>query len=90
MPQKKINDPQEAKVYAKVSFGYSTIYVLPYEEGIALMSHFREAEQLDSSSYDNLKIIPMDKGPELSIMSREEYTELKMKALLLEEPEETT
>ena len=76
------------KVYAKVKFNYNCTYIMPYEEGIALMSHFAEAEEYDESDYNNHKIIPMKHSPELSILSRDEYTELKMKNLLLPSDDE--
>ena len=73
---------EEHKVHAKISFGYSSKYILPYEDGLALMKCFAHAETLTDSYNDNAAIVKLKDSPELSIISHEEYAEIKMRALL--------
>ena len=66
--------------YAKIKFGYSRTYVLPYEDGMALMASMRNAEKYDTSNYENHTIAPIDKddSPEMEIISEKTYLDLKM------------
>lgn len=78
--KKEIVD-NEAKVHIK--FGYSAEYVFPYDEGIQLMSMFKHAESLDTSSdYDHPSIVPMKESPTIKIIAIEVYKEMKMTALI--------
>ena len=88
MTTKKESLKDAAKVYAKVRFSYNVSYIFPYEDGVALMTHFGNAEQYDDSEYDNHKITPMKASPELTLMSRDEYQKLKTVALLLNEKDD--
>ena len=72
--------------FAILEFGYSTKYVMPYTEGVQVMAAFANAEKYDSSDYENHKIVPMDESPTLSILSKDKYKELLLRALTSEPP----
>lgn len=80
----KINDEEIKipKVYARVKFGWDNEYILPYEQGIALMHIFSKAEKIDSSNYQHHKIVPLSDGLSLSLVSEDIYQKMKMEALL--------
>lgn len=65
-----------------IEFGYSNKYILPYDEGIALMSNFKNAEEWDSSDYKNPTIKPLEASPTLTLLSRDKYQEMKTLHLL--------
>ena len=71
-------------MYAKISFGYSLKYVMPYEAGIAVMNAFKHAEALEQPYDGQATITPIKDNPQLSFVSEEEYKKIKMEALLFQ------
>lgn len=68
--------------YMVITFGYSDEIILPYKDGVSLMSTLNKAEQL-SGSYDDKRISPIDKSiVEARIMSRANYELHKMAVIL--------
>lgn len=68
--------------YIRISFGYNSDYVFPFDQGIALLEQFKIAEKYDRSDYSNPKITPIDHEMEAKILSRDSYINLKMRHLL--------
>lgn len=65
-----------------IEFGYSTKFVLPYDDGIELMSKFKNAEEWNSDDYKNPTIKPLESSPTLTLLSKEKYQEMKTLHLL--------
>jgi len=82
----KANPELSSIVHAKITFDYNKIFILPYEDGVAVMNYFRNAEQMEEGYQKDAKIYTMKEGPKLEIMSHEQYSELRMVAVL--QPEE--
>lgn len=79
-------DSIDLRLYAKIDFGYSSSYILPYKQGIELMSKFDGALEYNNSTYKCPKIQPIKNSPSLSLLTREQYEEYRMNALI--EPED--
>lgn len=82
MPVKKTPEDKDACM-VKITFGYSNKYIFPYDQGIALMGCFKNAEEWDSSDHNNPTIKPLESSPEMTIISKEHYQEMKMRELLV-------
>lgn len=66
-------------------FGYHQTYVLPYEQGLMMMQALESYEVRDSTDYENPVIRsskPSDDSPEISLISKESYLQMKMAHLL--------
>lgn len=75
--------------YMVVSLGYSNKYVLPYKDGIALMTAMVNAEQLHEPYNEQHRISEIERGKvESNVMSHDEYVRFKIAALLGVTPEE--
>ena len=71
--------------YLKIKFGYDSIWVLPYKEGMLFLQAMELAEVYDTSNYNNPVIRGINKGegyPETTILSREQYLMCKVAHLL--------
>lgn len=70
--------------FAKVTFGYSKAFIMPYVDAITLMKCFINAECYNSENYENHTIRPIgkDDSPSLEIISKKLYIDLKMSHLL--------
>lgn len=68
--------------YTVINFGYGDTFIFPYDEGIKVIAAFKNAEQLDTSDYENKIIIPIKDSPTMTVMSKKLYAASKMAALL--------
>lgn len=76
--------------YIHIKFGYSHEYVVPHKAGIALLDAFAQAEYYDTDDYSHPVINGIKESPEVKLISRERYIELKVAHLLgLNKQEET-
>lgn len=81
----KLLKEAKAKVepgYIKIRFGYGAEFVFPYKAGITVVEAFEQAEEMDNSDYDNKAIVPIKTSPEIKILTRSAYVEMKMTHLL--------
>lgn len=77
---------EDVKAYAMIKFGYSSTYILPFEDGIKLMHTFTDAEKYDASDYDHPVVAPLEDSPTLSIIPLAKYKEMRLKALINKDP----
>lgn len=80
---KKVQTKKTKENYLVVELSYRNKIILPYKEGVALMSALNNAENL-TESYSEPKIISgLDRDAiKASVMSADEYELIKIAALL--------
>lgn len=72
-------------------FGYGHKIVVPHAAGLQILEALAQAEVIKDDDYENKAILPMEKGPEILLLSHSAYLEKKMYHLLgLHETEETS
>ena len=80
---KKIQTKKPTDNYMIIETGYDSKILLPYKDGITLMSALVNAEKYQQSYGEGQKIIPMNPDNITSkILSREEYELIKVANLL--------
>ena len=69
--------------YMAISFGYDYNIVLPYKDGVALLTSLEKAESIDRY-YSGSKVIFNDtsRQVEICVISQKDYREQKMAKLL--------
>jgi len=80
-----IQKEAKAKVisnYVKFDFGYNNEIIFPFSAAKLVLEAFEFAETYNTDDYSNPTITPIEKKPEISFLSREQYVELKVKHLL--------
>lgn len=72
------------KSFMLIKFGWSQSYIVPYDDGIKLQESLKNIELYDTESYDFHKIIPLpvDKSPEFTILTEQEYLNFKLRHIL--------
>lgn len=82
--QKEANKNTEDN-YLVIEFRFAK-YVLPYKDGINLLSTFKNAETIKDIEWDYKKIMPISDDSDNKInaylLSKEDYIEMKMRHLL--------
>ena len=73
--------------YLLVDFAYDKKYILPYEDGIKLMSALEKAEQLTKEYGKPARILGIKEHIECRPFSSMEYERVKLAALLQVDPE---
>ena len=68
--------------YLKIKFSYNCTMIFPYEDGIKLIEACKYAENLNTDDYQNNYIDNKSINLDTTVLSREEYLDLKMKYLL--------
>jgi len=69
--------------YGVINLSYSLQVVLPHDDALKLFDALKNAEQIDSTEYDNHVIRPLSLDTNFSLkpMSEQEYLDKKMSAL---------
>lgn len=65
-----------------IEFSYDNKLVLPYTDGLTILSCLKNAERYDSTDYNNPTIIPFKNKLEVTIFNHNEYLDMKVKHLL--------
>lgn len=69
--------------YVLLEFGYNHTIVLPYKEGMQVLSSLQNAETYNQKDYRNPSITPAtEQIVKLTVLSRKEYVRLKTSHLL--------
>ena len=80
---KKIQTKKPTDNYMIIETSYNSKLLLPYKDGIALMSALVNAEEFKDSYGENPRILPVNRSIVSStLLSREDYESIKVAALL--------
>lgn len=74
--------------YVIIEFGWSSSYILPFEDGMKLLEGFQHAFQLDKDNNGEHKIIDMKEGPKVTLLSGAQFKKMQMLELLTGSAEE--
>lgn len=86
---KQVTTAKPQDNFMVVEFDYSTKYLLPYKDGVTLISCFANAEQLSEDYGKPKRILELERSAVSSrVMSRQEYQRFKIAALLGISPDE--
>lgn len=81
--QKKVRAEKPKENYMLIPLGYDSKYIVPYKDGVAILTALANAEKYEHSYSSNTKITPIaqdDFCP--TILSSTEYELIKMANLL--------
>ena len=80
---------KEPIFYLIVELSYSKTIVVPLQEGLIAVELFQQAEEYDTSDYNNVTIgPPTEKDFNVKLLSADKYKELKMAHILLKKADE--
>ena len=75
--------------YMILPFGYDTKLIVPYKDGVAIISALANAELYARSYSSPTKILPIEVGTfSPTLLSKDEYQRIKMAMLLQVHPDE--
>ena len=66
----------------RIALDYSHGIILPYAQGMEFMAAMENAESYKKEYQESMKIEPIDKFPKMTLMSQEEYIQIKMATLM--------
>ena len=85
----KVQATKPKENYMMVTLSYSNKIILPYKDGVTLMTALSNAEQLHEPYNDQHHISGIERGAITSVlMSHDEYARFKIAALLGVSPDE--